>query len=449
MYDGDMAMAPNISDEQLVRHSAVGDARAFVELVRRNERVLTALVRYEVRDPASIEDVLQETLLQAWRGVGTLRQPAHFRAWLLQIARNRCRDFHRRSTRQGPVIEIEPHLQAAMSGDHPSEAAEFVEEILESLESRHPENRKLIEMFYLEGLSIDQIARRIRRPQGTVKRQLFAARNMVRSMAGIDRQERRIVMGSKKDRKPDFPERRPQITIEPSRARPFAVSVRELLWWPIIPDVGAQASGGWYDPPDWTLASVTSTRSVRPAQVHHVDCVEVEVNEWTRKGGWSEAVDTVFARLTDEKSQWLGVSRIADGMRKVFTFLGDDFEGDGGQHPRRIEDRGRFIEESFGVFRQSGYEPDAIGCGMFRLKVGPRAFTCLRTFYLDGELSGDHTTLIEAYFTRQGRTILQRHYCQRRCSESQRFRLDDQTRRTIDGVTFVHWYEVLFDTAIR
>ena len=81
------------SDRALVERIVAGDQRAFAALIGRYEESLAGLIRYQVGDLAAAEDVLQETLVQAWSSLARLREPDKVHAWLLGVARNRCRDY--------------------------------------------------------------------------------------------------------------------------------------------------------------------------------------------------------------------------------------------------------------------------------------------------------------------------------------------------------------------
>ena len=78
---------------------------------------------------------------------------------------------------------------------------------------------------------------------------------------------------------------------------------------------------------------------------------------------------------------------------------------------------------------------------MFRMHVGDNRFTCLRVLHLDGALPGPHTTLLEAYLTRGGRTVLQRHYCQE--ARGKGHVSEARPAVVIDGVRFLPWYDCL------
>ena len=88
------------SDEELAHRVRDGDETAFVALIRRHERPLAALVRNRIGSVDSVPDVLQETLLQVWTGLRHHETPKRVRPWILQVARNRCRDFLRSRQRR-------------------------------------------------------------------------------------------------------------------------------------------------------------------------------------------------------------------------------------------------------------------------------------------------------------------------------------------------------------
>ena len=174
------------SDSELLAKSIQGDASAFVALVHRYEGPLAALIRRWVADSHHAEDVLQETLLQAWRSLGQIKKPDYLKAWLIQIARNRCRDHFKSSQRRHKPAEVailEVYVnrrgRAVTTRQNCSEVVEV------AMKNLTPREKEVLEMFYLEGLAIREISRRIRRPEGTIKQRLFKARQDVRRRLGV------------------------------------------------------------------------------------------------------------------------------------------------------------------------------------------------------------------------------------------------------------------------
>lgn len=181
-----------ISDMSLVRRSRAGDPSAFAELVRRHAGSVVALIRFHVKDPYAAEDLFQEALLQAWKGLPLLRSPDRFRAWLLQVARNRVSDFFRSSKRQEQPAE-EDQIEIAFNrfGRAAKERRDKTDEVVDALQTLSQAERDTAKLFYLEGLSIAEIAKRDCRPEGTIKRRLFSARQHLREALGVKRKEKR------------------------------------------------------------------------------------------------------------------------------------------------------------------------------------------------------------------------------------------------------------------
>jgi DNA-directed RNA polymerase specialized sigma24 family protein len=85
-----------LSDQELVSATLGGDKRAFGTLADRyNQRAYRVALRM-VGDADLAREMVQETLLQAYLGLSTLREPVYFGAWLLRIVQNVCH-LHLRS----------------------------------------------------------------------------------------------------------------------------------------------------------------------------------------------------------------------------------------------------------------------------------------------------------------------------------------------------------------
>lgn len=442
------------SDAELVRRSVQGDESAFAGLVRRYLGTVTRLIRYQVGD-CETEDLLQETLIQAWKDLPRLRDPDRVRPWLLQVARNRCRDFFKGAQRRElPTAGAELELHVNRLGRALFQQGEAVVQVREGLEHISPADRELIRSFYLEGWTIAEIAARGRLPEGTIKRRLFHARHHLReALAGKQERREKMSVRKKGSKAQPFPRRRPEIRIKPSRAQPFAVDCRELRWWFGRPVVGERTIWAIYDPPEWKISYVTDMRGAQEARIHDLDGVETDVDEWSAEDGWEPGKWTMWGRLTDDAVQWLATSRLVEGKRQFRTFLDEGFEDDwGGEEPRKLEDRGCFIEEEDGVFRQKKAKSGAIGAGIFSVRIGEKRFTCLRVIDVDEE-PNEEQTLVEAYLTKTGRTVLFRRYNGRlwghkRGREPWDETLPDHRSLVVDGVMFVHWYDCLTGLAL-
>lgn len=188
-----------IPDRELIKQSIDGDSQAFSTLIKRVEMPLLRLVRAEIRDPVHAEDVLQEVLFDVWKGLKELRDHDRWTAWVVQIARNRCYDFFRSpQRREAPMMnsDLEPIINRR--SQHDGFQTDLLDTVLQTLSQAPPNHVEAAHLFYLEGLTIRQIAVRLGRPEGTIKRWLSHARSFVRSRLGLRqiRTERRKIMTS-------------------------------------------------------------------------------------------------------------------------------------------------------------------------------------------------------------------------------------------------------------
>ena len=88
------------SESALVAASQRGDRLAFEELVRRTARLLFARAYLETGDNHRAEDLVQETLLTAWRSIRQVTDASGFRPWLMSILHTATIDAQRRESRK-------------------------------------------------------------------------------------------------------------------------------------------------------------------------------------------------------------------------------------------------------------------------------------------------------------------------------------------------------------
>jgi RNA polymerase sigma-70 factor (ECF subfamily) len=168
-----------VPDAQLVARVRLGDVEAFGQLAERYERSLLAIALAKVRNFHEAEDVVQATLLLAFRRLGTLREEGKFGPWLMQIARSQVVEAvrARRIPARIPLNGPDRH-----EGDDAYTQITIENEHLLSLVARLPQHeRMLIGLRYFDGHSMAEIATISARPLGTVTKQLSRAIAHLRS----------------------------------------------------------------------------------------------------------------------------------------------------------------------------------------------------------------------------------------------------------------------------
>ena len=161
------------------------DERLLRELYAAHGGVLLGYARRLVGgDTARAEDVVQETLLRAWRHPSSLDPARHggtsVRAWLLTVARNVVIDGER--ARRARPREVPPTENAELVGHAPLAAVdEELDRILlahgmaDALASLSPDHRAVVEQLYYRDRSVADAARVLGIPPGTVKSRAYYA----------------------------------------------------------------------------------------------------------------------------------------------------------------------------------------------------------------------------------------------------------------------------------
>lgn len=137
----------------------------FVSEVRAMERTLYRVARGYLRTWDECADAVQEALCKAWDKRKRVDE-SYFRPWLTRIVINECHNIGRRKKRLIPVAE--PEREPALP------------ELADALEALPEKLRLPLSLHYLEGFSVEEIARILRIPAGTVKSRLHQARNQFR-----------------------------------------------------------------------------------------------------------------------------------------------------------------------------------------------------------------------------------------------------------------------------
>jgi RNA polymerase sigma factor (sigma-70 family) len=176
------------TDEQLVAAAREGRDDAFEVLFRRYRERITAHVRGMVRDAGRAEDIVQETFISALRNLRATDQEVVFRPWIFQIARNACIDHLRRVKRAEEISieseEFSPDFEFRISGPASTDATVIQREDLDDLQQAFgglpASQHEILLLREFEGLSYQEIGRRMRLTPAAVESMLARARRSLK-----------------------------------------------------------------------------------------------------------------------------------------------------------------------------------------------------------------------------------------------------------------------------
>jgi RNA polymerase sigma factor (sigma-70 family) len=164
------------TDETLLDAWRAGDRAAGDELLRRSAPVLVAFFRR--RTSQNVDELVQRTLVACIQAVANFEGRSSFKGFLLGIARNQFL----MGLRSKKTSEI-PNTLSTFPEDGPSQLVASKEELkilVAALDATQSPFREALKMFYWDDLSVDQIARILGVPSGTVKSRLGRGRSMIR-----------------------------------------------------------------------------------------------------------------------------------------------------------------------------------------------------------------------------------------------------------------------------
>jgi RNA polymerase sigma-70 factor (ECF subfamily) len=170
-----------IYQELLVLRCQRGDRAAMEELVRAREKRLYYFLRQLVKNEQDAWDILQETWLRVVRGICSVKNPQSLSPWLYRVARNTAFNQARVQSAYRSGLEEHPDADWADDGFEAFELdrAERVHNALQRLSVPH---RELLTLYFLEDLTIAEIADVIGAQLGTVKSRLFYAKQSLRKI---------------------------------------------------------------------------------------------------------------------------------------------------------------------------------------------------------------------------------------------------------------------------
>ncbi len=186
----DKADWSSLDDDILVKAHLKGDSRAFEVLFKKYREMVARLVFSVVKEESQVEDVVQDVFLLLHRNLAKFRGHSALKTWIYRITVNEALRNVTRSRRwvAMPEGDVDPsQLPSSIvvfnQGVSPErfmidgERKAIIQEALGTLKSQH---RIILNLYYLEDLSVQEIGEILEIPEGSVKSRLFYARESLR-----------------------------------------------------------------------------------------------------------------------------------------------------------------------------------------------------------------------------------------------------------------------------
>ena len=166
----------SLSEEELIHRSQAGDWNAFELLLERHRTALARTAYLATRDRESVQDVMQEALIQIWKDLPSYRPYGSFRAWTLKILLNKARKHYRK--KRVKTVPLEAATEVSGDADGPEDTIEREERmhhLRQALDLLTADHREVLILRYYNELTVPEIARALGCFEGTVKSRLSRA----------------------------------------------------------------------------------------------------------------------------------------------------------------------------------------------------------------------------------------------------------------------------------
>ena len=177
----------DVHERELVERCRSGDEHAFQELVDQYKDLVFALIARTVGDRSRAEDLAQDVFLRIHRGLPYFRGEARLSTWIYRIVANVCLQEQARPAAAASLDDERTLAKAKTSGTDRQFGDLELRDRLEKAIARLPAHyRLLIAAHYLQGVQYEALAEALQQPLGTVKTQLYRAKQQLRRMLETD-----------------------------------------------------------------------------------------------------------------------------------------------------------------------------------------------------------------------------------------------------------------------
>lgn len=176
------------TDREIVDSVRAGNTRSYAVLVDRHKNRAMTLAMRLIRSREEAEEIVQDAFLRAYRNLEQFRGEAKFSTWFYRILYNLCmtRVLRRKETlvtievddrRMQDIAVVDEEVISVLEHIEQQELSTIVTSEIEDLPVKF---KTLVTLFYVQEMSYEEISAVLKMPLGTLKTNLFRARNILR-----------------------------------------------------------------------------------------------------------------------------------------------------------------------------------------------------------------------------------------------------------------------------
>lgn len=160
--------------ENLVRKAKNGDNEAFNNLIVEYQEILYKIAKSRLNSEDDICDVVQNTLISAYKSLNTLKNNKYFKTWLIKILINKCNDFYIKNNQNMIPFEDISNNEEAINKDFTSDYG--IDYLIENLNKNE---QTILTLYYLEGYSEKEISEIMNINYSTIRTNIRRAKEKI------------------------------------------------------------------------------------------------------------------------------------------------------------------------------------------------------------------------------------------------------------------------------
>jgi RNA polymerase sigma-70 factor, ECF subfamily len=172
----------DLADAAVIRRVLEGDVEAFAVLVDRYQDEFAGYAKYMTGSLDEAADIIQESLVRAYRSLRRCQDRANFKGWFFRIVSNQCKThlarWKRRETES--LSERADELQAREDPGSDAEAADLRRRVHQALQELPADQREALVLKYVQGLDLPEMARLLKASVSALKMRLLRGRRALR-----------------------------------------------------------------------------------------------------------------------------------------------------------------------------------------------------------------------------------------------------------------------------
>jgi RNA polymerase sigma-70 factor, ECF subfamily len=170
-----------LSDAAVIQRVLDGDVDAFAVLVDRYQNEFAGYAKYMTGSLDDAADIIQESLVRAYKSLRRCRDRAKFKGWLFRIVSNQCKShLARRKRRRTESLSQAEDVQAQEDPGSDAEGADMRRRVHAALQDLPTDQREALVLKYVQALSLPEMAELLKTSVAALKMRLLRGRSALR-----------------------------------------------------------------------------------------------------------------------------------------------------------------------------------------------------------------------------------------------------------------------------